>query len=166
MTKKTYLIVFLSTFLVLFLAWLFLGSGNSKPAIKSLPDITLKTLDSTPYSLTSSPGQKLLIFFNSQCDHCHTVAADLQPEIDKFPVSIFWISTEPVSYIKLFSSKYNLHRPPLTTTLQDTEGRSYTDFKIRTTPTMILFDQSNNLLLHSEDFDDHQSFLYAVKVKL
>lgn len=165
MKKRTYLFILIFTCLSLFLLWLVFGSKKSTLPIQSLPNVTLADLQSNPYPFSTTSGNKLLIFFNSQCDHCHELVNEFQSDMQGMAIPVYWISSEPAAYIKLFSKKYDLDQVPFIT-LQDTEGYSYTHFKIQTTPTLILFNHSGHVLLHSQSFPDSRSFFEAIKDNL
>lgn len=77
--------------------------------IQSLPEVPLYDLDSTAFQL-SSIHPTVLIYFNTECEHCQYEAVEIKKSIEYFKKeSILLISSEGIKKITEFSRKHGLN---------------------------------------------------------
>lgn len=76
--------------------------------MSKMHELPLFDLDSLSYKFNKH-NPTILIFFNSACDHCQHQAYSIQDTLQAFQgIDIVWVSSEKISLIQEFSSKYRL----------------------------------------------------------
>ena len=79
---------------------------------RKLPALAIRNVDSTFTSLTRLPQNKptVIIYFNTDCDHCQDEATQIIANKNVFAnVQFVFISTEPIPLLKAFKEKYNIN---------------------------------------------------------
>lgn len=76
-----------------------------KEKLNTLPIFSLVTLDSSSLeSSTLAGGSLVLIYFNSECDHCQYEVKDIKKNIMAFSnVTVVFMSSEPLAKIRAFA---------------------------------------------------------------
>jgi thiol-disulfide isomerase/thioredoxin len=114
-----YKLLIISTLLILtvfLFAWSVQRSQVRKQAQagwRSLPNFSFYNLDSLSVSRASLVSGKptLVIYFNSECEHCQYEATELVKNAPKLESSnVVLVSSEAISKIKAFYQKYNLFK--------------------------------------------------------
>jgi thioredoxin-related protein len=77
--------------------------------VNDKPTLPVTLIDSTKLVIREQPGNTVLIFFLTDCEHCQREAQAIREKIDLFnDYTIYFISNQPSVLIKEFSEKYKL----------------------------------------------------------
>jgi|UniRef100_UPI004047F954 thiol-disulfide isomerase/thioredoxin len=135
-------------FLILMLCQLLLGCGAAQKAEgypMTLPLANFYTLKGTIHDFGTDKRSKLLIFFNSTCDTCKEKARFYQKFSGNEEIfQVYLISNEDLPAIERFVFEFNLGHLNGVTVLQDKDGISYTDYFVRSNPTILLYNKDNS----------------------
>ncbi len=112
---KKYLLIASGLFVILFGAiqlFLYLNRPSSVDELKiraaKLPELRLTTLDGAPFQ-PKGDRSILLVYFNSECDHCQRQVETLKKRIDLFKsCNVVLMSAEPVETVMAFRDKAGL----------------------------------------------------------
>lgn len=153
---KKYLKIFLIglALVAIFFSCLYYQFNKPITYPEDLPNVNFKALNDELYSIIpDSENLILVIFFNTACDHCVQQAEEIsRSNLDFQSLRIFWVSNEEMKMIQAFSKTHQLIPSKHHIFLQDTEGYMFTEFKIRTTPTILLYSQNGSLKTSFEGF--------------
>lgn len=138
-------------FSVLFLALTFSSCKTQKTqvqAAKEIPYFTFYTLDSQRFTKESfdSERTKLILYFNSECDHCEKQAKWLRNEIDLLSeLELTFISFEEMSAIKSFRDLHDFNQTNITF-LQDARLTFADKFGVGKFPSILLYSKKGKLI--------------------
>lgn len=124
---------------------------NSKTvteAAKEIPYFTFYTLDSQRFTKDSFDKErtKLILYFNSECDHCAKQAKWLSEDIESFSnIELTFISHEEMEAIKNFRDKHNFIQENITF-LQDARLTFSDKFGVETFPSILLYNKKGKLI--------------------
>ncbi|MDT0553244.1 peroxiredoxin family protein [Urechidicola vernalis] len=117
-------------------------------AVKEIPYFTFYTLNSERFTKDSFDKKrtKLILYFNSECDHCAKQAKWLRKEIDLFSdLELTFISFEEMSAIKAFRDKHDFTQPNITF-LQDARLTFANKFGVGEFPSILLYSKKGKLI--------------------
>lgn len=117
-------------------------------AAKTIPYFTFTTLDNHRFTKGSFDNvrTKLILYFNSECDHCEKQAKWLTDEIESFDdLELTFISFEEMDAIKGYRDKYNFNRENITF-LQDTRLTFSDKFGVETFPSVLIYTKKGKLV--------------------
>jgi peroxiredoxin len=81
--------------------------------VNDMPTLPITLMDSTKLVIREQPGNAILIFFLTDCEHCQREAGSIKEKIEAFKnYTLYFISNEKASSIKEFSEKYQLSDLP------------------------------------------------------
>lgn len=76
----------------------------------TLPSMTLIATDTTPVDLVNWSKHIVLLYFNSDCDHCQYEALEIKNNFDRLRnTKIIFMSSEPLSKIRDFAEAVQLN---------------------------------------------------------
>ncbi len=164
MTKKISLLAF---------SWLFSMAVFSQydttaPYLKTklLPDFTVLSLDSVPFTQTVlAQGKKsLIMLFNPDCEHCkHQVQLLLTiPELTQ-NTNIILSSTETLQKIKTFYDRFHLEKYPLIRIGKDYKYFFGGYFQPKTIPVLAFYNKQNQLVYFNQGNVKKSTVLQALK---
>ena len=112
-----------------------------------LPEVVFKNLKGQEVSISKiTQNDKLLLFFNSDCDYCQEKAKIFsRKKAETEGIDVYWISSEPYNNILNFYQEFNLDQDNFHF-LEDSEGFSYTHFNIKSTPTFLHYDSKGKFI--------------------
>lgn len=117
--------------------------------IRNIPEFSfINTLTQNVYSNDSIDSEKtcLIIYFNSECDHCQYEAEQISTHIDKFEnYQILMISYEPKESILAFREVYQL-KNQIITFLQDPKFQFDDIFGNSPIPTSFIYNKNKELV--------------------
>lgn len=140
-------IFFLFSLLLIVLSSCKTQSSQIKAA-KEIPYFTFYTLESHRFTKDSFDAErtKLILYFNSECDHCEKQAKWLSKEINLFSeLELTFISFEEMSAIKAFRDKHNFNQKNITF-LQDSRLTFSDKFGVETFPSILLYNKKGKLI--------------------
>jgi peroxiredoxin len=74
-----------------------------------IPQLRLTSVDTVDVNFATWSENVLLIYFNSDCSHCQYEAEEIKKNVDRLrKVKVVFMSSEPLSKIKLFAEAYKL----------------------------------------------------------
>jgi hypothetical protein len=86
---------------------------QSKVVVNDMPTLPITLMDSSKLVIREQPGNAVLIFFLTDCEHCQREATSIKEKTDAFKnYTVYFISNEKASAIKEFSEKYQLSNLP------------------------------------------------------
>jgi thiol-disulfide isomerase/thioredoxin len=118
---------------------------------QSLPDFSFYNLDSIQVSRASLASGKptLLIYFNSECEHCQYEATELVKNAPKLEsANVVLVSSESIHKIKAFYQKYNLFKIKHLHILKTTTQNFYDYFGETSVPSIFIYSADNQLIKH------------------
>lgn len=134
------------------LALLFVCSCNTQKtsvaATEEIPYFTFYTLNSERFTKDSFDAKrtKLILYFNSECDHCAKQAKWLREEIQLFSdLEFTFISFEEMGAIKSFRDKHDFTQPNITF-LQDARLTFAKKFGVGEFPSILLYTKKGKLI--------------------
>jgi len=139
-----------------------LGSGataqtDSLPIYRQFPDVP-------PFSITRVPDSSvfakadlqkrkptMIMLFSPDCEHCQHETKELQANIDSFKnVQIIMISFLDYELVKKFYDEYNIASYPNITMGRDSKFFLGTFYKIKSYPSIFLYNKKGKLLTNFE----------------
>ena len=150
--KKVALIISLIAIITLLVYQIFNVANSNEiqtrgDIISELPEVSFKMLNGQDVFIPKSgPTDKLLVFYNSDCEYCQEKAKIFSDKKDQsLDFDVYWISSEPLEKILSFIDQYNLLSENFYF-LEDRDGASYTHFLVKTTPTLFHYDKSGRFI--------------------
>lgn len=117
--------------------------------IQSIPEFSFINIqDQNIYTNDSLSDEKacLIIYYNSECEHCQYEAEQISMQIDEFnDYQILMISYETIETILAFREKHKLISPSITF-LQDSEYQFDDIFGRSPIPTSFIYNKNQNLV--------------------
>ncbi len=137
-----------STFLV---SMIYRKMENKKVVAKNtkkLPATQVKGLDSKSFTIENSNNFfKVLVFFNTECEHCQNEAANIKKHIADFEkTQMTFISVEPLENVKKFATKYQLTAYSNIKFAHMEAIESSKQFGISSFPTIFIYNKEGELL--------------------
>lgn len=117
-------------------------------AAKEIPYFTFTTLDNHRFIKDDfdKVRTKLILYFNSECDHCEKQAKWLSQEIDSFnDLELTFISFEEMDAIKGYRDKYDFNRKNITF-LQDSRLTFSDKFGVGKFPSILIYTKDGKLV--------------------
>ena len=117
-------------------------------ASKEIPYFTFYTLDSQRFTKDSFDDKrtKLILYFNSECDHCEKQAKWLSEDIEAFSdLELTFVSFEEMEAIKAFRDKYNFNQNNITF-IQDSRLTFSDKFGVESFPSILLYTKKGKLI--------------------
>jgi thioredoxin-related protein len=117
-------------------------------ASKEIPYFTFYTLDSQRFTKDSFDDKrtKLILYFNSECDHCEKQAKWLSEDIEAFSdFELTFVSFEEMEAIKVFRDKYEFHQKNITF-IQDARLTFSDKFGVASFPSILLYTKKGKLI--------------------
>ncbi|MCF6348901.1 MAG: redoxin domain-containing protein [Flavobacteriaceae bacterium] len=117
--------------------------------IKTIPEFSFKNLDGQPFTQkeVSRTLPKLFIYFNSECDFCHTEAKQIQEHLEQLKnVQLLFVSFEEPESIKTFAEKYDLLNKDHIFFLEDSTLLFADLFDAKSIPFILLYTKDNQLI--------------------
>lgn len=117
-------------------------------ASKEIPYFTFYTLDSQRFTKDNFDKErtKLILYFNSECDHCAKQAKWLSEDINAFSdLELTFISFEEMEAIKTFRDKHKFLQKNITF-LQDARLTFSDKFGVETFPSILLYTKKGKLI--------------------
>ena len=117
-------------------------------AAKTIPYFTFTTLDNHRFTKDDFDNvrTKLILYFNSECEHCEKQGKWLSDEISSFDdLELTFISFEEMDAIKSYRDKYNFNRKNITF-LQDSRLTFSDKFGVETFPSILIYTKEGKLV--------------------
>ncbi len=117
-------------------------------AAKEIPYFTFTTLDNHRFIKDNfdKTRTKLILYFNSECEHCEKQGKWLSESIDSFNhLELTFISFEEMDAIKNYRDKYKFNRENITF-LQDTRLTFSDKFGVGNFPSILLYTKKGKLI--------------------
>lgn len=155
-------------FTLLFYTAIFSQYDTTAPYLRTklLPDFTVLSLDSVPFTQTVlSQGKKsLIMLFNPDCEHCqHQMQLLLTiPELTQ-NTNIILSSTETLQKIKTFYEKFHLEKYPLIRIGKDYKYFFGGYFQPKTIPVLAFYNKQNQLVYFNQGNVKKNIILQALK---
>lgn len=136
--------------LVLFMVYSIVEKVTAKKTIQNkiqtLSVARLFTMDSTQFQMTSA-RLILLVFFNSECEHCQYELSELKKNLSAFnAVSILLMSSENISTIKEAAQKFELAASPNTEFIKINRDDVFENFGSLSVPHLFLYGADRKLI--------------------
>lgn len=143
----------IGVFLLFFVIFLTFSSCKSSKttvlkAAKEIPYFTFTTLDNKRFTKEGfdKTRTKLILYFNSECDHCKKQGKWLSEEIDSFDnLELTFISFEEMDAIKGYRDKYNFNQKNITF-LQDSRLTFSDKFGVESFPSILFYTKKGKLI--------------------
>jgi peroxiredoxin len=136
--------------------------ATAQPAKNELPNITLFGDDGKAFSATTLPGNAVLIFFITDCDHCQREATDLQKNLAGFEkYNLYFISMEEFGLINKFATDYKLNGHANVHFLRADGLTVFNSLGNLKTPTLCVYDHDKKL---TKRFDGETKVADLLKV--
>ncbi|PHR69700.1 MAG: hypothetical protein COA67_09865 [Lutibacter sp.] len=117
-------------------------------ATKEIPYFTFTTLDNHRFGKDDfdKTRTKMILYFNSECEHCEKQGKWLSESIDSFNhLELTFVSFEEMDAIKSYRDKYNFNRDNITF-LQDTRLTFSDKFGVGNFPSILLYTKKGKLI--------------------
>lgn len=140
--------------IVVAIAWLINASfekvraaKSAKEKLSTLPAFSLTALDSSAIESSSFDYAPLvLIYFNSECDHCQYEAQDIKNNIAGFSkATIVFMSSEPLAKIKAFAENGSLNDHANVSFTKITSHDAFTAFGTLAVPHVFIYGPDKRL---------------------
>ena len=121
---------------------------SSDEAAKEIPYFTFTTLDNHRFGKDDfdNTRTKLILYFNSECEHCEKQGKWLSESIDSFNhLELTFVSFEEMDAIKKYQDKYNFDQENITF-LQDTRLTFSDKFGVENFPSILLYTKKGKLI--------------------
>lgn len=133
----------------------------------TVPPFQLLALDSTG-TITKADLKKnhpvMIIYFNTDCDHCHQQTQDLLKNMDKLKnVQIVLASYEPLHIISAYADKNEFTKYPNILIGRDTKYFLPPFYNVAFTPFVAIYDKKGNLVKGNEGNLKPNVFLKLLK---
>ena len=115
---------------------------------EEIPYFTFYTLDAQRFTKDSFDKKrtKLILYFNSECDHCTKQAKWLSKDIHLFAdLELTFVSFEEMTAIRAFRDKHNFLQKNITF-LQDSRLTFSDKFGVETFPSILLYSKKGKLI--------------------
>jgi thiol-disulfide isomerase/thioredoxin len=106
-------------------------------------------LDSLAFSNANLQANKptLILYFNSECDHCQYEAEAISQNVNKFEnVNLLWVSYESLSIIRQFANTYKLASYPNIHFTKINHKAILSTFGSVSIPHIFIYDKDDKLL--------------------
>lgn len=130
-----------------------------------LPEFTLNDVNGAKFnsSQISRDKQKLLIYFDSECEHCLEEATAISKHIDSFKnIQLLFISYQEPEAITEFAETYHFLSLPNAVFLEDKYLQLVSAFNIKEFPFMLLYSKDNKLIQKFEGPTDVEILLKSI----
>ena len=122
----------------------------------TIPPIKVANLDSSKVEMLKNKFTKktpaVLIFFNTECEHCNLEAERLSKEIDKVKdIQFIFLSIKPLFEIKEFLNRHGLDKYKNITAARDISYMMASYFDIQNVPFHAFFDKNHKLISVERD---------------
>ncbi len=157
---KLYIILLLAVSVSVGIIFLFYRAGREEQSrIKNqnaqtvqrqhLPAFEFYTLDSTTFTHANLlPRATVVVYFNSECDHCQREARDIAANLYYFQdMNLLMVSDEHIATIENFIEKYGLKHPNICA-LCSVNNAFYRAFQTSILPSIFVYDKNGLLLKH------------------
>lgn len=117
--------------------------------IKTMPPFSYQTIEGNLFTNANLKQNTATVFlyFNSDCEHCQSEATQIKDNIEQLQsIQLVFISFEEASKIKAFATNYKLLNYNDIHFLCDNKVTFSTTFDVKSVPTMLIYDQNNNLI--------------------
>jgi thioredoxin-related protein len=156
-----------SIWLLLIVAIVF-SRCNSANDTRSFPDFEFMDTDSVLVNASDIPTEKglLLIYFRSDCEHCHHTALQLKETFQNISSTVWMVTGEDMDMIRLFEDMSGLYDFDELKILRDYHHNMHTWFSFTSLPFIVLFDKNGKVLQTFEDLPNIatiDSLLHQVK---
>ena len=134
--------------------YLFTNYQNKKAkveALQNIPTFSVKDINgSTITNKDLQEGNKLLVYFNSECHFCQAEMQELST-INNQHLDMQWImfSSQSIEEIKIFATKYNLQNAENIKWCTDPKAEVYTKFAMMGIPYFLGYNKDNKLVHRS-----------------
>lgn len=118
---------------------------------KTIPYFTFYTLEHERFTQDSfdTTRTKLILYFNSECEHCQKQGKWLSKGIDKYPIfetlEMVFVSYEEMNALKSYRDTYNFNRDNITF-LQDSRLTFSDKFGVETFPSILIYSKEGKLI--------------------
>lgn len=148
-----YFIIIIVIGLIGFLGYKTINKINAKEKLaeqlQTIPDFKLVSMDSTSFTINSLDLNKstVIIFFNSECSHCQYEANAINENISRFAeTNLLIMSSEQLSQIMEFASKYHLDKHPLIYLTKIEEENVFETFGSVSVPHTFIYNNQQKLV--------------------
>ena len=117
--------------------------------IKTIPKFSFLTLNNQTFTEKelSKNTYKLFVYFNSECDYCHSEASQISENLNQFKkTQLVFVSFEPLESIQKFANTYHLSNKENVIFLQDLHVKFSKTFDANTIPFMLLYGKNKQLI--------------------
>ncbi len=143
--KKVVVLILLLVFILIS------GFKSTQETSKTIPYFTFYTIDSQRFTQDSfdDTRTKLILYFNSECDHCQKQGKWLSKGIEKYPIfetlEMVFVSYEEMASIKNYRDTYNFNQENITF-LQDARLTFSDKFGVETFPSILIYSKEGKLI--------------------
>ena len=136
------------------MVYLFTNYQNKKAkveALQSIPTFSVKDINgATITNKDLQEGDKILVYFNSECHFCQAEMQELSA-INNKHLDMQWImfSSQSIAEIKNFATKYNLQNAENIKWCTDPKAEVYTKFAMTGIPYFLGYNKENKLVHRS-----------------
>jgi thioredoxin-related protein len=116
--------------------------------VSEIPYFTLYTLDSQRFTKESfdTKRTKLILYFNSECEHCEKQAKWLSKDIELLSdLEMVFVSFEEMNAIKKFRDLYNFNQKNVKF-LQDARLTFSNIFEVESFPSILIYNKKGRLI--------------------
>lgn len=138
---------------------------TKRESIKQIPKLAIQTISGEIYSIKNldKDKNKILVYFDVECDYCHSEAEELSKIYTKYPNIIWiWISKNEIQKINEFASKYDLKDIENIKWCYD-DAKLYADFGITSVPYFIGYDKKNILKIRHKGASKLENIIKSIK---
>jgi len=124
--------------------------------IESIPDFAFKSIDDDVF--ISNQGIKnnlptLILYFNTECEHCLYEAEQISKNHDKFSASqVLMVSFENIDTLKHFAMEYGFYNQENISVLQDSKFQFDSIFGRSPVPSSFIYDINGKLVKKFFDY--------------
>jgi cytochrome oxidase Cu insertion factor (SCO1/SenC/PrrC family) len=138
--------------LLILLVWSFLALTAQRAAAQAetgLPPFSMTLANGTYFHASQLPKGKpvLLIYFDPECDHCHTLMnAFFKRAADFKSAEVLMITYKPLNDVQRFVQAYQVHK--YTNIKAGTEGTTYflrNHYRMQNTPFVALYNKEGKM---------------------
>jgi peroxiredoxin len=114
---------------------------SAKEKLTTLPVFSLITLDSSAVESSSlTKGLLILIYFNSECDHCQYEVQDIKNNVTAFSkTTLVFMSSEPLAKIQAFTKASGLSDQTNISFTKITSNDAFTSFGALAVPHVFIY---------------------------
>lgn len=146
--------IIIPVLLVGIIGYLFYNFQKKKEKVESLeniPSFMVKDISGKTFTNNDLPeGNKLLVYFNPECEYCQAEMAELSKLNRKYK-NIHWImfTDNSLEEIRKFAEKYNLAKAENIKWCNDPESKVYIKFAMTGIPYFLGYNSENKLVHRS-----------------